>query len=98
MAYIVVEAAANAWPGRFGRGRHPGGPQSQLQAALRNSDRRIAPEWVSAIHDENRLILKMDEICKHLENQRQSGQVSSLTFRIVRQPGKADLHQERDGP
>lgn len=28
----------------------------------------IAPEWVLGVHDENRLILKMDEICKHLQH------------------------------
>jgi purine-binding chemotaxis protein CheW len=33
---------------------------------------KIAPEWVIGVHDENRLILKMDEIIKYLE-QRDKG-------------------------
>ena len=40
-------------------------PREQLKPAPALSS-RVAPEWMLGIHDENRLVLKMEEIVKNL--------------------------------
>jgi purine-binding chemotaxis protein CheW len=42
-------------------------PRDRLQTAP-ELPRKIAPEWVIGVHDDNRLILKIDEIFTHLQN------------------------------
>jgi purine-binding chemotaxis protein CheW len=69
-AYVVVEAA----------GKRLAVAASQMEDILAvpvdrlksapELPHKIAPEWVIGVHLENRLILKMDEICKHLEQNR----------------------------
>jgi purine-binding chemotaxis protein CheW len=66
-AYVVVEAAGK----RLAVAASVvddilSAPRDHLKIAPELS-RKIAPEWVVGVHDENRLILKMDEIFKHLE-------------------------------
>ena len=66
-AYVVVEAAGK----RLALAVSVvddilSAPRAQLKMAP-ELPRKIAPEWVVGVHDENRLVLKMDEIFKHLE-------------------------------
>jgi purine-binding chemotaxis protein CheW len=65
-AYVVVEAAGKRLALAASVVEDIVAASQDRVKAAPQLPRTIAPEWVVGVHDENRLILKMDEIIKHL--------------------------------